>query len=966
MLKGSIKAESYHQLSFIKIPIFLLCVFLLTSVTAHGATFYVSPSGSGSSCSDLSRCTLSTGLGTLSAGDTLVLGDGTYNTYLSTPDIPSGTAGNYITIKAENDGLAVISNSTPNMATIYSYGMSYVQFEGLKIVSNIPSDSSAGLGAALSIGTNAHHNKFLRCGFVTTPCGDGNSSCINRSNVSISGNYNLIEDSWAWGGGRYKVLIFGGDSTDTSTGSYNILRRVVVRHDREYSGSFNPQGGVQIYQAYGTVLQNVLVLDSDQEDYYDSNCHLGASCFYGAFMFAKGTKGGPTDIYGSMALHFSNANATAIDEGTNTGAGAYGEGDYPVGAITVDNFVAYDGTGGFHGAPSGHFMPHVLTLTNSLMSNIDSAGSLALPEYGTGFYAGDTVTNQASTAIATNTIFSDIVQGAGGDGGYALYNVLGESDNNVFYGNNTNYGLSSTSGANDITTTDPIGNLVNYPVRVESGDSGPTILYKMGESGTLYGEPGYDTLTTDELWPWPNEDRIKADMSSYPLSWPADGLPSPVRGFTSTGPQLDGTSEITLTSYVWETLGNQMPSDLYDGSVPAGGGSDPTGDIDDILSGTIYYVRTDGSDGNNGLTNSSSGAFKTIQHCSDSVGAGENCVVQAGNYSGFYVESSGDSGSPITFKANGTVNITAANARTSDFINVESWTGSPADYVVIDGFNVANSTRMGIRVIAGAGVVIQNNTVSNAASNGIFSSDTPSIKILNNTVFGNGNISTHHNIYVSNAASDNCVIRGNSVYSSGAGNGIQLNGDWEMGGDGYIDNAVIENNVVHSNTQKGLSLISIRYGRIQNNIIYSNGTSAGGIHVVEQLGQNYSIDNVIANNTIDETQIVAVRINSGNTGNIVFNNVTIGSVVFEGSGNYQSNNYSGTGGFTDRDNRNYIPSSGSILIDAGVSNYQSELAVTTDSLNVARPQGAGVDIGAYEYAPDGYIVAPSSLIIQSQ
>ena len=33
----------------------------------------------------------------------------------------------------------------------------------------------------------------------------------------------------------------------------------------------------------------------------------------------------------------------------------------------------------------------------------------------------------------------------------------------------------------------------------------------IGVSGTLHGEPGYDQVTNDDLWPWPEEARIKAD-----------------------------------------------------------------------------------------------------------------------------------------------------------------------------------------------------------------------------------------------------------------------------------------------------------------------------------------------------------------------------------------------------------------------------------------------------------------------
>jgi hypothetical protein len=85
---------------------------------------------------------------------------------------------------------------------------------------------------------------------------------------------------------------------------------------------------------------------------------------------------------------------------------------------------------------------------------------------------------------------------------------------------------------------------------------GAEIMYQHGVSGTLYGETGYDTLTSVPLWPWPNEALIKADFASY--SGPG---PSGVRGF-ATGTSKDGTAQ-SLTKYIWEYLGNTIPSEIY-------------------------------------------------------------------------------------------------------------------------------------------------------------------------------------------------------------------------------------------------------------------------------------------------------------------------------------------------------------------------------------------------------------------
>jgi hypothetical protein len=371
-----------------------------------------------------------------------------------------------------------------------------------------------------------------------------------------------------------------------------------------------------------------------------------------------------------------------------------------------------------------------------------------------------------------------------------------------------------------------------------------------------------------------------------------------------------------------------------------------------------YYVRPDGNDSNTGSTNTSGGAWLTLQKASNTMTAGQTTCVADGTYVGFFVETTGTAGNPITFKALGTgANINMPNWRSGterlDGINIESY-GTPSSYITIDGFRVYNQPRMGIRAIDGTGIIIQNCTTYDNTDTGIFSANTPAIQVLNNNTYENGTTQYQHNIYISNAASDSPVIRGNTIRDSNAGNGLHVNGDWLEGGDGYIDNAIIENNLVYGNAAKGLSLTSIRSGIIRNNIIYNNG-GAGGIHIVEQQDSHYSSDNIVVNNTIDEPSVAAVRVNSGNTGNVIFNNIAIGAtgIVFEGTGNYQSNNYSASSGgssiFTNYAGHNYTLLSTSPAKEYGTASYQSESAPTTDYLGNVRPSGSGYDAGAYEY-----------------
>lgn len=397
-----------------------------------------------------------------------------------------------------------------------------------------------------------------------------------------------------------------------------------------------------------------------------------------------------------------------------------------------------------------------------------------------------------------------------------------------------------------------------------------------------------------------------------------------------------------------------------------------------VAQAATYYVRTDGNNNCSGLVNvggaSGECAWRTLQYAADTVVAGDTVNVADGNYVGFMIQTAGTLGAPITFQSIGDgANITTRNATTPDGINIESWGDDPADYIIIDGFNVYNQPRMGVRAIGGTGIVVQNTVAHDNDDCGIFTGWTPNFSVLNTTTYNNGSTLMQHNIYISNSTSDNPIVRGNIAYDSGGGNGIQLNGDWESDDfppvgdqDGFIDNALIENNILYGNYAKGFSLISVRNSMIRNNITYNNGIpdgSAGGIHIVQQMDSHYSSGNTVVNNTMDEPAVACVRINALNTANVVFNNICLGNsgIVFEGSGNFESNNSNSTAGFTNRASHNYTLLEGAVQIGAGLALYQSRPAPTTDFLGTARPQGGTYDIGAYEYIiSSGDTVAPVS------
>jgi hypothetical protein len=110
----------------------------------------------------------------------------------------------------------------------------------------------------------------------------------------------------------------------------------------------------------------------------------------------------------------------------------------------------------------------------------------------------------------------------------------------------------------------PVSSLINSSLisaNLLNNAAGATVVKRYGVSGTLWGEPGYDQLTSENLWPWPYEDKIKAVFAetNNPPSGNSPSTNPTKRGFTADGNGLYG-GPISLTSYVWEYLGTPCPA----------------------------------------------------------------------------------------------------------------------------------------------------------------------------------------------------------------------------------------------------------------------------------------------------------------------------------------------------------------------------------------------------------------------
>lgn len=493
-----------------------------------GTSFYLSPSGNDDHTAEQAQDeatpwrTFAHAFSTMKQGDELILLDGTYAIANGTGVIgdegagsaqpPSGLSKTDRTvIRAQHGGGAIIdgTGATGGYAVMLgtkSQIITHVRLQGIKALGGIylyNADycyvSECGVNGSLLIGSNDH--------------GD---SCDN----------NLIEDSWIWGENRRGLAV-------SYEGRYNIWRRVVVRGDGEVE---SPAIGFTTYSSIDTLFQNCIVIDR----------LVTESVRYGDFASAQHDTGYLNYPLEGAAWH-GCMSINSQDTGFHLEADAVQKPSHYLQdcvSITKQDVVAGINLNGDTGTIIENFTIH-----------------------NTGTYIMALTFNDGSQP--NNIVRSGIVKGNASHYGInqghdvSYIDMFGTWDVSPYNACTCSSGCLTTDPEHDGTPAS-----LKYPVRVEQGSAlsgsafggsnyGATIIKRIGVAGSFYGDPGYDTVTSEDLWPWPNEDRIKQEMSvDY-------GSSDEQRGFCAPGTQLNGTDDITLTSYVWEYFGNPIPPQIY-------------------------------------------------------------------------------------------------------------------------------------------------------------------------------------------------------------------------------------------------------------------------------------------------------------------------------------------------------------------------------------------------------------------
>jgi hypothetical protein len=513
-----------------KIVVILL---ILVPHLLFGVNYYVAPaspptgwsagnnSNNGTSKST-PKLTLAGAFAVMSGGDTLIIADGTYtgtaNQIRYNQKPPNGSAGAYTTLQAENVGSVYFdgAGSVSMMDSVNSLsGASYWKFYGLRYIRD---GSIFGATGTSSANRNTSYIQFIKCGI--------------QDMIDISyASYVLLEDCYVTGQGRYNFEIFCSDHV--------VLRRCVARLDNG-NGAAEPISNFVNYNAQYVEFQNCIAIDSD--DAYYSNF--------------EGTKGGFYNRMNAYGYGDNNIQRGCIVLNVKHSEGGSGSAAFAnLIAGDASNYQVQDGI---------YWDMHNVSWAQPSWSHsyIENHCTWGVSASGDSNYMSFVV-GSSSYGDITNSIFYSC-------GGTAIAGAH-TSNYNSFYGNaGTKSSVGSSTG--DVTNINPLTNHLKYLPRIESATGldgndgrkmGATILYKMGTDGTMWGETGYATLSANALWPYPQEDLIKSFFVTYGTG---SGSPANARGFC-TGNSIDGSAQ-TLTKYIWEYIGNQIPSDIYGGSSP--------------------------------------------------------------------------------------------------------------------------------------------------------------------------------------------------------------------------------------------------------------------------------------------------------------------------------------------------------------------------------------------------------------
>jgi|GEM_PF-1784290 len=261
--------------------------------------------------------------------------------------------------------------------------------------------------------------------------------------------------------------------------------------------------------------------------------------------------------------------------------------------------------------------------------------------------------------------------------------------------------------------------------------------------------------------------------------------------------------------------------------------------------------------------------------------------------------------------------------------------------------NYIRNIATGVQIV-GEDVFVENNTIENFSVDGLRGNG-DRLHFYYNLVMTSYNVDANHDdlfqsFNLGTGTHDDCFLVGNILIGANDPNQpVALRGDAQGIGmfDGFFENWTIINNVVAVNHWHGISLLGARNCLISNNTVTKIDIShpnSPWIRVAAHKDGRPSINNTITNNVFYN----AVSNQDGTTAN---------NFQLNTAAEYDQH-------FVDWRNNNFHLLPTSSLIDAGIATG----APAYDRDSIARPIGAGYDIGAYEYCSTQNCATPPCVV----
>jgi parallel beta-helix repeat protein len=402
------------------------------------------------------------------------------------------------------------------------------------------------------------------------------------------------------------------------------------------------------------------------------------------------------------------------------------------------------------------------------------------------------------------------------------------------------------------------------------------------------------------------------------------------------------------------------------------------------VTGSAFYVATSGNDANPG---SEALPWRTITKAANTLTAGATVYIKTGTYNERVLpKNSGSAGKNITYAAypGQTVTVDGTGISLNNFQGLVETTNR--SYIKISGLNVSNSTGAGLFASNGNNIIFEKNHTFNCATSGIGVWGGSNITVDGNDVensnYGGANEA------ISFGGVSNFVIRNNHVHNptatrskegidakQGSNNG-QIYGntvDHTVAVAIYVDaydqhtyNIDVFDNVVHD-VPLGYVLASEAGGLLENVRHYNNlayNVQYCGMRVFGQVETtSHPMSNItLINNTVyksgcgidvSNAQISGFTIRnnalSQNTKqlqiNVATSLLTIDHNLIDGASSTLGSSYvQGSPLFVNAAAGDFSVQAGSPAIDSGSATG----APANDCEGIARPQGAGFDIGSHE------------------